>query len=179
MPFYAAALETLESDSAARVLVVYPMKALGREQEDRWRQALRAAEVGIHVGRIDGQVPVTSRPEIVKRCRVLIVTPDIVHAWVLSNLSNPAVVGLLRDTKLTIVDEVHSYSGVFGSNAAFLFRRLRHLAAMMQRSSQYIGASATISDADAHLRKLFGAEFDIVGPEHDSSPRHTTRIRLG
>ena len=80
LAYYVAALETLHRSRDSTVLVIYPLKALGREQEGRWERALKAAGMDVRVGRIDGQVPVVSRPEIVKRCRVLIMPPDIIRA---------------------------------------------------------------------------------------------------
>src|SRR5579884_1880458 len=91
LAFYIAGLEALQQQPTSKILVSYPLKALGREQEDRWQDALNSAGLGIRVGRIDGQVPAASRLDILKRSRVLIMTPDIIHAWLLSNLSNKAV----------------------------------------------------------------------------------------
>jgi DEAD/DEAH box helicase domain-containing protein len=176
--FYIAALESLQRQPNSRILVSYPLKALGREQEDRWQTALRSAGLDVRLGRIDGQVPVASRLDMLKRSRVLIMTPDIMHAWLLSNLSNKAVLEFLRSTRLIIVDEVHNYSGVFGSNAALLFRRLRHLMDLLGATPRFVCASATISEPARHLERLIGVEFDLIGPELDSSPRFETTVKL-
>jgi DEAD/DEAH box helicase domain-containing protein len=176
--FYVAALEALQLLPNSKILVVYPLKALGREQEDRWQDALTGAGLGVQIGRIDGQVLPALRPEILKRSRVVIMTPDIIHAWLLSNLSNKAVLQFLQSTRLIIVDEVHSYSGVFGSNAALLFRRLRHLIDLLGAAPKFVCASATISEPKRHLEKLIGVQFDVIGPQLDTSPRFETTVKL-
>jgi DEAD/DEAH box helicase domain-containing protein len=178
LPYYVAALEVLHRSPESRVLVIYPLKALGREQEDRWKRAIRASGLNVSVGRIDGQVHVSARPDIVRRCRVLIMTPDIIHAWVLSGAGNRFIVDLLRQTRLIVVDEVHNYSGVFGSNAALLFRRVHHLMNLLGNSPRYLCASATISDPEHHLRKLLGVSFELVGSEFDTSPKYGADLRL-
>jgi DEAD/DEAH box helicase domain-containing protein len=178
LAFYVAAIEHLSSTAAAKVIAIYPLKALGREQEDRWKTALSRAGIAAQVGRIDGQVPVPARLGILQDAQVLIVTPDIIHAWFLSNLSDKLVVDFLKNVALIIVDEVHNYTGVFGSNAAFLFRRMQHIMHLLGTSPQYMCASATISAPKDHLSKLFGLNFTLIGPESDTSPRHQVEIHL-
>ena len=178
LPFYVAAMEKLVSDPRARVIVVYPLKALGREQEVRWVQALQNAGIDARVGRIDGQTPMSMRMDILRNSRVLIMTPDIIHAWFLSHVSDKAVMCFLFKTQLIIVDEVHYYTGVFGSNAAFLFRRMRHVLQLLRVFPQFIAASATIAAPESHLRDLFGLEFRIIDSGCDTSPRQKVTIHL-
>lgn len=178
MVFYTAAIEHLIKNPKSKVLILYPLKALGREQEGRIKEAFAAAGVDFVVGRLDGQVPTHSRVGIVKKSNVLIATPDIIHAWFLSSISEPALSGFLAQLGLIIVDEVHNYSGVFGSNAAFLYRRLECLAELLGGKCRYIAASATIANPNLHLRKLFGIEFQLVGPEEDTSPRNNVEVVL-
>lgn len=176
--FQTAALDCLERDPQARVMAIYPMKALSNEQRDRWERALAAAGSDAQVGRIDGNIPPAMRAGVLERSRVVVFTPDILHAWVFSNLNQPAVIDFLRHTVLMVVDEVHTYTGVFGSNAAFLFRRLQHAMTLLGANPGYICASATIADPAAHLANLFGREFEVVGPELDSSPRYPLEVML-
>ena len=125
--FYIAGIETLLKYPDSKIIAIYPLKALGKEQEERWIRALRMATINVRVGRIDGQVPMHARSEILRECQVLIVTPDIIHAWLMNNLSDRAVINFLAKTSLIVIDEVHNYTGVFGSNSAYLFRRLQHI----------------------------------------------------
>lgn len=178
LAFYAAAIERLERDPQARVLAMYPLKALGREQQERWIRALAGAGIAGGVERIDGQVPQYERAAKLRSARVVIATPDIVHAWLLSNLSEKPVMSFLRGLSVIVVDEIHNYTGVFGSNSAFLFRRLQHVLELLGAHPQYVCASATISDPAHHLLQLFGLEFTVIGPDMDSSPKHPVEIVL-
>jgi len=178
MIFYSAAIEFLCRNPKGTMLLVYPMKALAREQENRINEALSDAGIAVTTARIDGQVPVASRAALLRRSQVLIVTPDIIHSWLLTSVAEPAVRNFLKRIGLVIVDELHSYTGVFGSNSAFLFRRLQHMVSLLGGVFSYIGASATIANPDLHLRNLFGARFRLIGPEADTSPRNSLEILL-
>ncbi len=176
--FYSAAIEQIVKNPDSKILAIYPLRALGKEQEERWIVAMQKAGLDARVGRIDGQVSINERTEILKNSQVLIMTPDIIHAWLLYNLSNRHVLEFISRISLIVVDEIHTYSGVFGSNAALLFRRLQHIMGMLNVHPRYIAASATIADPGLHLKKLFGLEFTTIDSSLDTSPRHEITIRL-
>ena len=172
------AIEKLVRYPKSKVMAIYPLKALCKEQEIRWKGAFSKAGLKVEVGRIDGGIPMHMRFKILKNSRVLLMTPDIAHAWLLYNLGNRNVINFLQNISLIVVDEVHNYTGVFGSNSAYLFRRLRHLMGMLDSFPQYIAASATIANPEVHLKNLIGLKFKIIGPELDTSPRHEIIIEL-
>lgn len=177
--FHLSALEMLSRDADSRILAIYPLKALGKEQEIRWKGAFRAAGLPEGwVARADGDVPVKARIRRLKDARCLIATPDIVHAWLLPNVGEPNVWGFIRRIRTIVVDEVHTYSGVFGSNAAFLFRRLETVMGTARTRASYIAASATIRDSAKHLRDLTGREFEIIDETLDSSGRYPLTVYM-
>ena len=126
------------------------------------------------IGRIDGNVPPGFRLNILERSRVVVFTPDIIHAWLFSNLNQPVVIEFLRPVRLIVVDEVHAYSGVFGSNAAFLFRRLQHLMALLD-AKPALFARQPPSPTRPHLDSLFGQNFQ---PDRSGS-RYLTALPAG
>jgi DEAD/DEAH box helicase domain-containing protein len=176
--FFFAGIEVLAREPHSTVLAIYPMKALGVEQESRWKAALETSGLDVLIGRIDGSVRQEARNRILRDCRVVIVTPDVLHAWFLFHLEDASIRRFLRNLRLMVVDEVHSYTGVFGSNAAFLFRRLAHVVEQLGGHYRYVCASATIREPHQHLVKLFGVPFSLVGPEMDSSPKHPVYIEM-
>lgn len=177
MVFYVNAMEELIRDPQARVIAIYPMKALGKEQQEKWEAALVAAGLDANVGRIDGNVKLTTeRKSVFKTCRVVIMTPDVIHAWLMSNLAEPAILEFLKKLRLIVVDEVHTYTGVFGSNAAFLFRRLRHALEKCRNFPRFLCASATMANPESHLSNLFGLEFVFIGPDMDTSPKYNVEL---
>lgn len=177
--FYVASIESLARNPKARLLALYPLKALGLEQEERWREALSSSGLNPdRVGRIDGDVPMATRQQIIKNASIVIATPDVVHAWLLSSLSDSNVLAFLRELREIVVDEVHSYAGVFGSNCAYLFRRLRYCLASLGIAPRFITASATVAAPDSFLEKLFGIEFAIIPSDMDTSPRQELTILM-
>lgn len=169
--FNTCAIDTLSRNPKARIVAIYPLKALASEQESRWRVALREAGIDAKVGRIDGDVPVSSRLPLAKECRVLVLTPDIIHAWLFFNIGKSPVQELLRSLALVVLDEAHTYSGVFGSNSAFLFRRILHAVRKLGGETRFIASSATMSDAKSHLHSLVGEDFEVIGLDRDASPQ--------
>jgi DEAD/DEAH box helicase domain-containing protein len=179
--FQTVGVEHLARDPRARVLALYPMKALGCEQEARWRAALERAGVPGTVARIDGSVSAADRLGLIRTARVVIATPDVVHAWMLPRAGQTDFGRLrqfLRRLSLVVIDEAHTYSGIFGSNSAFLLRRLLHAAALLGAQPRFVAASATLRDPAGHLERLTGRTFSVVGPDRDTSPRHPIRVEL-
>ncbi len=176
--FYISAIEILKQDPTAKILAMYPLKALGREQEDRWKTTLAQAGLDARVGRIDGSIYSTLRSQIIQDSNILIMTPDVVHAWLLSNLSNNKILTFLQSLRMVIIDEVHTYNGVFGSNAAFLIRRLQSTTKLLDIQLQFICASATIAKSEEHLEKLVGEPFTHIGADLDTSPKYPVEIFL-
>lgn len=174
--FNTCAIETLSRNPSAHIAAIYPLKALASEQETKWQTAVRNAGLDVKVGRIDGSVQSQERLKLLKTCRVLIFTPDILHAWLFLNISASPVQEFLRNLSLLILDEAHTYSGVFGSNSAFLFRRILHANSKLGGKIRFIASSATMSHPQEHMEQLVGQGFDAIGDEFDTSPqrkRHT------
>ncbi len=176
--FYLAALSLLQQNPTARIAALYPLKALSREQEQRWRAWMQ--DMGwpaAWVRRIDGDVSRKMREALLPEARVLLFTPDVIHAWLLPSVDSEIVVDFLRNLRLIVVDEVHTYTGVFGSNAAFLFRRWRHLMHLAgNEQAQWIASSATLRDAQKHLHQLFGLNFTLLDENQDGSPQNPLEI---
>jgi DEAD/DEAH box helicase domain-containing protein len=130
--FYSAGMELLARNPNAKIIAVYPLKALGSQQLENWKNAIKTAELtNIKVGKIDGDIKEREqRLETLRECSVVIITPDTIHTFLLGKLNDDIISGTiknyLRQVKLVIIDEVHTYTGVFGSNSGYLYRRLNH-----------------------------------------------------
>jgi DEAD/DEAH box helicase domain-containing protein len=177
--FQSAAIHRALINPEERILVFYPLKALAADQYIGWcRTAEKLKLPEDFVGRIDGTVRVKERDAILKSARVLLMTPDVCHAWFMSNLANPTVKDFLNNLNLIILDEAHTLEGVFGSNFAFLFRRIQsarnniHKAEKMSTPLSVIAATATISNPAEHMTRLTGLEFESVGESEDGSPQY-------
>lgn len=174
--FQVSAIEALSHNSSARIAAIYPLKALATEQRERWANILGHSQVDAQVGRIDGGINVNERPKILKSSRVVVMTPDIIHAWLFYNIQTPPVIDFIKNLSLIILDEAHTYSGVFGSNSAYLLRRLLHANKKLGGNARFIASSATMSDPREHLAKLTGEDFEVVGADMDTSERSKLEI---
>ncbi len=163
----------------SRAIVFYPLKALAADQIRGWREMARELDLkeGV-IGRIDGSVPVKEREEVLQRARIVIMTPDVCHAWLMSRLSLPLARDFLRRVSTVVIDEAHTLEGVFGSNFAFLFRRL--IAARNnllnevedEKPLQFVAATATIKNPGEHLRHLVGSKFTVIDHMSDAAPQY-------
>ena len=123
--FQSLAFHKILLDPESRVLVFYPLKALAADQTRGWQRM--ACDLGLgeySIGRIDGSVSAQAREGILQHARIVIMTPDVCHAWLMSRLSLPILRDFVRALSTLVMDEAHTLEGVFGSNFAFLIRRL-------------------------------------------------------
>lgn len=169
--------ELLEGDGVA--LVIYPLKALLADQLSRWRQM--ALELGLPahtVAELHGNIPMDERYEALQNARIIAMTPDLLHAWFMRQVSNPAFKNFLGKLRFLVIDEAHVYESVFGSNVAYLMRRFmvaRNRAAKDLRTGtqlQIIAATATIHSPVDHMTYLTGWPFVAVDEADDGSPSH-------
>ena len=167
-------------DRAARVLVFYPLKALAEDQLCGWQDMAKSLGFSEEeIGRIDGSVLVKDREWILQNARIVIMTPDVCHAWLMSNLASFEVQEFVRSLSTLILDEAHTLEGVLGSNFAFLVRRLMAARNFLSRNGaqktsplQFVAATATIQNPAEHLKQLTGAKFAAITHEKDGAPQH-------
>lgn len=161
--FMSAALDLTLRDPSARALVLYPMRALLHDQASRWASFLEGT--GVSHAAIDGGVSSSQRAALLRDNRVILMTPDVLHAWLLSRLNDPAVADFAEHLGLLVLDEAHAYDGVFGTNMAYLLRRLR----VASGDHRLIASTATIDDPEGFLQRLTGRDVAVVGPSDDGS----------
>jgi DEAD/DEAH box helicase domain-containing protein len=161
--FMTAASELLLRRRSARVLALYPAKALIQDQLAKWTTFL--APFGAQVGFIDGSVPIASRPAILSSCRVVAMTPDVAHAWLMSHLGTKEVAQFLHDLGLLILDEAHVYDGAFGTNMAYFLRRL----GLASGDHRLICSTATIGAPEGFMHRLTGRNMVVFDEDRDTS----------
>ena len=177
--FMSFAFHTTLLNPKSRILVLYPLKALAADQLRGWRKMARSLELDeTYIGRIDGSVPVNEREKVLRNARIVMMTPDVCHAWLMFRLSSPVVRRFVQALTTVVMDEAHTLEGVFGSNFAFLIRRLlaaRNLLLLEGAETPplgFVAATATIKEPGDHLRKITGKEFSVVDHESDGAPQH-------
>ncbi len=160
-------LETLAQDWRARALYLYPTKALAQDQM-RALHALSQHEFSnLLYGTYDGDTPTRTRSRLRKEAQIILTNPDMLHVGILPHHTLWAT--FLRGLEYVVIDEAHTYRGIFGSQVALVLRRLWRLCAHYGSRPRVIAASATIANPGEHFRQLTGAEAVVV--DRDGSPQ--------
>ena len=156
------------SESPFGVLLLYPTKALSRDQEGTLGALLKAALDTRKLGTFDGDTPREERAKIMKGADFVITNPDMLHAGILPN-HHRGWSDFLGRLKYIVVDEVHAYRGAFGSHVSNVFRRLLRVCAMHGSHPQFVCCSATVGNPGEHVAALFHRPFKVI--DRDGSPR--------
>ncbi len=173
MPALTAALAEPESAGLRGPTVLYlsPTKALAHDQ----LAGLCALGLsGLRAAAVDGDTPDEQRAWARAHARWIVTNPDMLHRGILPR--HDAWRAFLRSLRYVIVDEAHTYRGVFGSHVALVLRRLRRVAALHGASPTFIAASATVADPRPTAARLLGVDAEVV--DVDDSERAAVDIVL-
>ena len=158
------ALQTLLTEPAARALYLFPTKALAQDQLGRLQSLL--PEVGVKAATYDGDTPVGQRATVRRLSHILLTNPDMLHLGILPGHEHWGK--FLRSLRLIVLDEMHVYRGVFGSNVGNVLRRLLRLCEWHRAKPRIIACSATIGNPREVFRQLTGREAILV--DEDGAP---------
>ncbi|MGB5368458.1 MAG: DEAD/DEAH box helicase [Polyangiales bacterium] len=165
-------LQALVSDPSATALYLFPTKALARDQEEALRAMMRDADLSVGAITYDGDTPNDARRAARQRAGVLLSNPDMLHAGIMPHHTGWA--RLFSNLKYVVIDELHSYRGVFGSHLANVVRRLQRIARFHGSSPTFLFASATIGNPREHATRICGAPVELI----DESGAPTGRRQL-
>jgi DEAD/DEAH box helicase domain-containing protein len=170
--FQLPTLQVLTQDPLARALYLYPTKALAQDQA----RALTAFGLKhIRPAIYDGDTPRSQRAAIRRKSNVILTNPDMLHVGILPH--HHAWDEMLANLAFVVVDEAHTYRGVFGSHVANVLRRLRRVAAIHGSSPRFLCASATIANPVELAAGLTGTEgFQLI--DRDGAPRAARRTAM-
>ncbi|MBN2030791.1 DEAD/DEAH box helicase [bacterium] len=163
LPVIDAILENPES----RALYLFPTKALSQDQVAELYDLVQILGVDIKTYTFDGDTPVSARKAIRMIGHIVVTNPDMLHQGILPH--HTKWVKLFENLRYVVIDEVHSYRGVFGSHLANLIRRLKRICAFYGASPQFIGCSATIANPKELFEKL--VEEEVVLVDNNGAPR--------
>jgi DEAD/DEAH box helicase domain-containing protein len=169
-------LHSLLNDHGERALYLFPTKALAQDQLaelGRWSAELGAGSA-LSPATYDGDTPSAERTRIRKTARLLLTNPDMLHMGILPFHTQwaPFLAGL----RFVVIDEMHTYRGVFGSHVANVLRRLRRLCAHYGSAPQFICTSATIANPQALAERLIEQPVTLI--EENGAPRGEKHVIL-
>ena len=162
LPVLAALIE----DPQARALYLFPTKALTQDQHSNL-QTFQSKIANLQPAIYDGDTPSRDRPPIRKKARILLTNPDMLHTGILPHHTN--WVEFFRNLKFVVIDELHTYRGVFGSHVANVIRRLKRIAAFYGAEPQFMLTSATIGNPQELAEKLTESPVTLI--DDDGSAR--------
>ncbi len=167
--------ESILEDSRATALFVYPTKALAQDQL-RMLQGHEAAchSLAVEAGTYDGDTPSELRRKLRDSASIVLTNPDMLHQGILPNHGRWS--RFFAHLRYVVLDEVHTYRGLFGSNVANVVRRLRRVAAHYGAEPQFVCSSATIANPDEHAARLTGRPVQLIN--EDGSPAGTKHFLL-
>jgi DEAD/DEAH box helicase domain-containing protein len=165
-------MQALATEQGARALYLFPTKALARDQEVALHAFLQDA--GLQYGAItyDGDTPGDARRAARDRSALILTNPDMLHAGILPH--HAAWARLFANLRYVVVDELHSYRGVFGSHLANVLRRLLRVSRFHGGDPKFIFTSATIGNPEEHASRLLGRPVQLVSKS--GAPRGPRRI---
>lgn len=153
-------LDTLIADPHARALYLFPTKALAMDQLHELQTALDAAGSDLRAFTYDGDTPQDARRAIRERANIVLTNPDMLHAGVLPHHTKWAK--CFENLRYVIIDELHSYRGVYGSHLANVIRRLKRICAFYGSAPQFVCSSATIANPRELAEALVEGPFELV-----------------
>lgn len=158
-------MDSLIGDDKATALYIYPAKALSNDQLNVLKDLEKDLDIKINPRTYDGDTPKSQRYSIRQKSRVILTNPYQLHlilSW------HHQWERFYKNLKYIVIDEAHYYRGVFGSNVAFLIRRLKRIANFYGSNPKFILSSATLANPLELANKLTGEEFTLV--DNDTSP---------
>jgi DEAD/DEAH box helicase domain-containing protein len=160
-------LQTMRSNPGARALYLFPTKALSQDQVAELSDMVRALGSDYKTYTYDGDTPADARRLLREDGHVIVTNPYMLHAGILPN--HPKWTNLFQNLTYVVIDELHTYRGVFGSHVANVLRRLRRVCRHYGANPTFIAASATIGNPRELAERLVEAPFELV--ERSGAPR--------
>lgn len=160
-------LNALLEDGSLRALYLFPTKALAQDQYAEIQGLIDGMGKGLLAYTYDGDTPVDVRPLIRKRAHVVITNPDMLHTGILPHHTKWSQ--FFSRLAFVVVDEMHSYRGVFGSHMVHVLGRTLRVCGHYGSSPQFLFSSATIANPEELAAKLAGKPVCLI--RQDGAPR--------
>jgi DEAD/DEAH box helicase domain-containing protein len=167
-------LKAIADDPGARALYLFPTKALAQDQYHEFLRLAEAAGIPAKVHTFDGDTPSAARAAVKEHGNAVMTNPDMLHSGILPH--HATWMKLFSNLRYVVIDEVHSYRGVFGSHLANVLRRLKRIAAFHGSKPVFILCSATIGNPAELAAGLI--DDDVVLVDKNGSPSGLRHVLL-
>jgi len=170
LAYHLPILERLQLEPDAVALYLFPTKALAQDQLrglTRFAEASPALRQRLVAGTYDGDTPGQTRRRFREQANAILTNPDMLHQGILPYHSRWSRV--FSNLRYVVVDEVHTYRGIFGSHVANVLRRLRRITRHYGSDPRFLLSSATIRNPGELAELLVGERVEVV--DDDGAPR--------
>ncbi len=167
-------LDAIARDPTARALYLFPTKALAADQLAELRSLADAAEIDLKTSTYDGDTPANVRSVVRAAGQVVITNPDMLHAAILPH--HTKWFKLFENLQYVVIDELHTYRGLFGSHVANVIRRLRRICRHYGADPIFICASATIANPSELAERLIEAPVSLI--DDNGAPRGRKHVLI-
>ncbi len=165
-------LSAILQNEDARALYLFPTKALSADQVSELYELIEEMGADIKTYTYDGDTPGAARKAVRQAGHIVVTNPDMLHSGILPH--HTKWVKLFENLRYIVIDEIHTYRGVFGSNLANVLRRLMRLCAFYGSHPQFILCSATIANPQELAETLIGRPVHMV--DDNGAPLGTRHI---
>ncbi|RNA69414.1 DEAD/DEAH box helicase [Alteribacter keqinensis] len=151
----------------SRALYLFPTKALAQDQKSEINELIDDIDVNVNSYTYDGDTPANIRQVVRKAGHIVITNPDMLHAAILPH--HTKWISLFENLETIVIDELHTYRGVFGSHVANVIRRLKRICAYYGSNPTFICTSATIANPEELCEELIGEKVTLI--DNNGAPR--------
>ena len=160
-------LQEIAEDPAARALYLFPTKALSQDQLAEFRELSEAAEMNLSAAVYDGDTPAPIRAVVREAGQVVVTNPDMLSTAILPH--HTKWYQLFEQLRYIVIDEAHTYRGIFGSHVANVLRRLLRVCAHYGSNPRIVCSSATVGNPGELAQTLTGRTFRVI--DRSGAPR--------
>ena len=153
-------LDAILKDESARALYLFPTKALSSDQAAELYALIEEMDAPVKAYTYDGDTPAAARTAIRQAGHVVVTNPDMLHQGILPH--HVKWIKLFENLRYVVIDEIHAYRGVFGSNLANVIRRLKRICAFYGSDPTFICCSATIQNPKELAQEMIGRPVMLI-----------------
>lgn len=158
--YHLPVLQKILEDPSSRAIYLFPTKALAQDQKADLNELIELMGEEILSYTYDGDTAPAIRQKIRKAGHIVMTNPDMLHSGILPH--HTKWVSLFENLKYIVIDELHTYKGVFGSHVAHVIRRLKRICAFYGSDPIFICTSATIKNPKELAEKLTNSKHELI-----------------
>ena len=153
-------LQRKKQNPMSRSLFLFPTKALSQDQMNSVQSLSDGLQAGMKIFTFDGDTPATVRTRVREAGDIVVTNPDMLHSGIMPH--HTSWIKLFENLDFIVIDELHTYRGVFGSHLANVLRRLFRICEFYGSAPQILCTSATIGNPKQLAERLTGLPFTLV-----------------